>query len=194
MRVRNLCPEIKINRFMERTEIIQTVLDVFIKTENNQRGRGVQFWYPVETLPMLVNVPETKPIDSFLLNTNKLFIKRPGGLQKWNFDFKVIITPEMCMVRGTHADVVNDVINKKRENPNAMESFLLVLTIICNCDDNDVDKILAAHPNLLTAFGSGARVDVLLKVLKWMFVMEDIVYWNYDGRMKLFNHIKEQVE
>lgn len=36
-----------------------------------------------------------------------------------------------------------------------------------------------------------AKVDVLLKVIKWMFIMEDIVYWNYPGRSMLYNALKE---
>lgn len=194
MRTRILCNEISIKGAMQRTEIVKTILNIFIGIENNQRGRGVQFWYPVEDLSIKIGeIPEPKPIEDFLLNTNKLFIKRPGGLQKWNFDFKVIVTPDMNMLRGTHADVVNDILTKKKENKEASNDLLKALEEICNCTENDVDKVLAGFPKLSNAFRSGAKVDVLLKVLKWMFIMEDIVYWNYDGRMKLFNHIREQM-
>lgn len=194
MRTRILCNEIVIKGTMTRTEIVQTVLNIFIGIESNQRGRGMQFWYPVENLSIKIgDVPEPKPIEDFLLNTDRLFIKRPGGLQKWNFDFKVIVTFDMNMARGTHADIVNDILNKKQENGVASKNLLKALEEICNCTENDVDKVLGVFPDLMTAFKSGAKVDVLLKVLKWMFIMEDIVYWNYDGRMKLFSHIKEQM-
>jgi hypothetical protein len=57
--------------------------------------------------------------------------------------------------------------------------------------ENDVDQVLTKYPYLQASFQSGAQIDVLLKILKWMFIMEDIVYWNYDGRAKLYNFLKE---
>ena len=194
MRTRILCNEIIINDAMTRTEIVQTILNVFIGIESNQRARGVQFWYPVETLSIKIgDVPEPKPIEDFLVNTNRLFIKRPGGLQKWNFDFKVIVTPDMGMARGTHDNIMSDILNKKKENIKAAKNLLKALKEICDCTENDVDKVIGSFRGLPSAFKKGAKVEVLLKVIKWMFIMEDIVYWNYDGRMKLFNYIKEQM-
>ena len=32
--------------------------------------------------------------------------------------------------------------------------------------------------------------DVLLKVIKWLFIMEDIIYWHYEGRAFLYNFFK----
>ena len=29
--------------------------------------------------------------------------------------------------------------------------------------------------------------DILLKVIKWLFIMEDIIYWHYEGRAFLNN-------
>ena len=46
---------------------------------------------------------------------------------------------------------------------------------IYSCSENDVDQVLVKYPDLQTSFQTGAKVEVLLKVLKWMFIMEDIV-------------------
>lgn len=62
-----------------------------------------------------------------------------------------------------------------------------------NCSENDVDRVLERYPNLQTAFKTGAKIDVVLKVLKWMFIMEDIIYWNYEGRAKLYNFLIEEI-
>ena len=32
--------------------------------------------------------------------------------------------------------------------------------------------------------------DVLLKVIKWLFIMEDIIYWHYEGRAFLYNFFR----
>ncbi len=48
----------------------------------------MQFWYPVEKLP----------------DNQQLFILRPGGLRKWNFDFKVSVTLDLGLGKGSYND------------------------------------------------------------------------------------------
>ena len=177
-----ICDMIQIKGSLSRHEIVQKVINTFINTEHQQRGRGVQFWYPVEQLSG----------NAQLLPENTcLFILRPGGLQKWNFDFKVNVTPDMGLQKGTHGHIASDMISKKNEDPQEFKELLDALTQIYGCLENDVDQVLSKYSNLHTAFQTGAKVEVLLKVLKWMFIMEDIVYWNYDGRAKLYSYLKE---
>jgi hypothetical protein len=179
-----ICNPIEIKGSMTRHEIVQKVVNTFIDTEHEQRGRGVKFWYPVEQLPSSLQLlSEDKD--------NRLFIFRPGGLQKWNFDFKVNVTPELGLGRGTHAEIASDLSNKKQENPQEFVKLIDAIEEIYSGSENDVDKVLAKYPHLQASFQTGANVEVLLKVIKWMFIMEDIVYWNYEGRAKLYNYLKE---
>ena len=177
-----ICNPIEIKGSMTRHEIVQKVVNTFINTEHEQRGRGVKFWYPVEQLPNSLEK---------LLEDTWLFIFRPGGLQKWNFDFKVNVTPELGLGKGTHNEVAADLKNKKQENPKEFEKLIEAVEKIYSGAENDVDQVPMKHLDLQTSFRTGAKVDVLLKILKWMFIMEDIVYWNYDGRAKLYNFLKE---
>lgn len=157
-------------------EIVRKVINTFIDAENQLRGKGVKFRYPVEDLSI----------------GKQLFIFRPGGLRgKWNFDFKVEVPKELGLGRGSHDEIISDFRNKKQENPQKFNTLLNALTAICNCSENDVDQLLKNYPDLLVSFQTGAKVDVLLKVIKWMFIMEDIVYWNYQGRSMLYNALKE---
>jgi len=165
---------ISISSKMTRHKIVQKVVNTFISTEYLDRGKGIQFWYPVENLS----------------DGKQLFIKRPGGLQKWNFDFKVNIVLEFGLGKGTHAEVFKDFQNKKAENPLKYPELIKALTEVYNCN-NDVDQVLQSIPVLESSFSTGAKVDILLKVIKWMFIMEDIVYWNYKGRNKLYNYLTE---
>jgi len=110
-----ICNPIEIKGSMTRHEIVQKVVNTFINTEHEQRGRGVKFWYPVEQLP---SSPEP------LLEDTRLFIFRPGGLQKWNFDFKVNVTPELGLGKGTHDEIASDLRNKKQENPQEFEKLI----------------------------------------------------------------------
>jgi len=173
---------IEIKGSLTRHEIVKRIVNIFINTEYQQRGKGVQFWYPVEQLPSNIQLsPE---------NT-QLFILRPGGLRKWNFDFKVNVTLELGLGKGSHEEMASDLRNKKQENLQKFNDLLQALTIIYDCSENDVDQILGKYSDLQISFQTGAKVEVLLKVLKWMFIMEDIVYWNYEGRTKLYNYLKE---
>ncbi len=177
-----ICNPIEIKGSMTRHDIVQKVVNTFINTEYEQRGRGVKFWYPVEQLPTSIQP---------LSEDNRLFIFRPGGLQKWDFDFKVNVTPELGLGKGTHDEIAADLRKKKQENPQEFDNLLEVIKEIYSGSENDVDQVLNKYPNLQASFQNGAQVAVPLKVLKWMFIMEDIVYWNYDGRAKLYNFLKE---
>lgn len=169
------CSPIEIKGQLTRHEIVQKVVNIFIQTEFENRGRGVRFYYPVEQFS----------------DGSNLFIFRPAGLRKWNFDFKVNITTEMGLGKGTHAEIEAEFKNKKHENKQGFAELLEAIDEMCNGLETDVDAILGKHPNLGKSFKSGAKIEILLKVLKWMFIMEDIVYWNYDGRMKLYNYLRE---
>jgi hypothetical protein len=45
------------------------------------------------------------------------------------------------------------------------------------------------HRGLKSSFKTGGPVESLLKIVKWMFIMEDIVYWDNEGRAFLFNFL-----
>ena len=166
---------IELEGSVARHEIVKKVVNIFIDAESRQRGHGVKFRYPVENLSI----------------DKKLFIFRPAGLNKWNFDFKVEVLEDFGLGKGTHKEIVSDFHNKKQENPQKFTKLLKALTSLYNCSENNVDRVLENYPDLQTPFQMGAKVDVLLKVVKWMFIMEDIVYWNYKGRTMLYNAIME---
>ena len=168
---------IEIKGSLPRHEIVRKIVNTLIDTESQQRGKGVKFRYPVENLSSI---------------NKQLFISRPGGLRgKWNFDFKVEVSEELGLGRGTHKEIILDFHNKKQENPQKFGALLQALIAIYDCSENDVDQLLKIYPSLGTSFQSGANVEIILKVVKWMFIMEDIVYWNYQGRAMLYNALKE---
>ena len=166
---------IEIKGSLPRDEIVKKVINIFIDAESRQRGKGVKFRYSVERLSI----------------GKQLFIFRPAGLNKWNFDFKVEVLEEFGLRRGTHDEIKSDFHDKKQENPQKFNKLLEALTTLYKCLENDVDRLLKNYPDLQMSFKTGAKVDILLKVVKWMFIMEDIVYWNYKGRAMLYNAIME---
>lgn len=156
---------------LARHNIVKKVVTTFIKTEYRKKGKGVIFKYPVENLP-----------------DGQLFIARPG--HKKNFDFKVEVPVELGLGEGSHIEIARDLRKKEQENQQKFEELLDAITEIYNCSENDVNRILTMYHHLNKSFKTGAKVEVILKVVKWLFIMEDIVYWDNEGRAFLFNFFR----
>ncbi len=168
-------PLISIKGSSARHKIVKNVVNTFIKTEYRKKGRGIGFRYPVETLPV-----------------GTLFIARPG--HKKNFDFKVDVTADFGLGEGSHKEIALDLRNKKLENRQKFVDLLTAITEVYDCSENEVDRVLKNYTELDKSFRKGAGVEVLLKVVKWLFIMEDIVYWDNEGRAFLFNFLKYVAE
>lgn len=83
-----------------------------------------------------------------------------------------------------------DLRRKRKEKPRSFAKLLTTITQIYNCAENDVDVLLKKHRRLKNSFRTGGPVEVLLKIIKWLFIMEDIVYWDNEGRAFLFNFLR----
>ncbi len=158
-------PEIKIIEPLERFEIVKKVVITFIDFEKDKKGKGIVFRYPVEDLSP----------------GGKLYIYRPGV--KWNFDFKVEIPKNCGLGEGTHNQIALILRRIKEENKQEFNKLWNIISQLYHCSNNDVDKLLKHNPILFT----NSSPEVLLKVIKWLFIMEDIIYWHYEGRAFLYN-------
>ncbi len=165
-------PWIVIKGNLARHHIVKKVVNTFIKSEYQRKGKGIRFQYPVEKLPA----------------EQTLYIARPG--HKKNFDFKVEVVPNHGFGEGSHKEIAMDLRHKRKEKPRNFAELLTTITQIYNCVENDVDALLKKHHRLRNSFKTGGPVEVLLKIIKWMFIMEDIVYWDTEGRAFLFNFLR----
>lgn len=111
---------------------MEKVVNTFIKAEFRERGRGVRFFYPVERFS----------------NNNILYISRPAGLRKWNFDFKVNVTPDMGLEKGTHEDIASRFKEMKSANGEGFKELISAIDDICNGREADIDEILRKHIGL----------------------------------------------
>lgn len=166
------CRPIKIQGSIPRDEIVKKVVNTFIKIEYRQKGKGITFRYPVEKLP----------------NKKRLYISRPG--HKKNFDFKVEVTEEMVLEEGRHKQIVLCLRDMKHDNPRKFKVSMRAIETIFHCRENDVDKLVENHATLKHPSKRGVIPETILKILKWMFIMEDIVYWDVEGRAFLYNYLQ----
>ena len=151
---------IRIQGSLPRNEIVKKVVNTFIENEYHQKAKGVIFRYPVEKLP----------------NNIYLYISRPG--HKKNFDFKVEITEEMFLEEGKHDQIALCLRYIKHNYPKEFNVLMKAIDKIFHCIENNADNLLKKYINLKKPCKTGIVPGTILKILKWMFIMEDIVYWD----------------
>lgn len=166
-------PELSIKEPLGRFEIVKKVVTHFIEFEKDKKGKGTEFRYPVETLS----------------TGEKLYIHRPGI--KWNFDFKVELPPNCGLQEGRHDQIALLLRNIKISYASKFNEVWNIIDSLYHGINNDVDSMLnEAH---ISYNVDNVALDVLLKVIKWLFIMEDIIYWHYEGRAFLYNFFQYAV-
>jgi len=162
-------------RINSRNELRKYVVLKFME-EKAGKGTGelaTRYRYNVETF----------------IDGRKLYLIRPAYM-KVGFDFQIWMenwanTNEDKM--PSHEDIVQDLKLKKQES----DLFFLILNDGINkvfiCEDDD--RILHRIKMKKVSFSKGEKTNIILKILKWMFIEQDIRYWNYSGRVKLKSFI-----
>lgn len=117
-----------------------------------------------------------------LKDGNRVYLQRPAKLHN-GFDFLVCVENTNYSAPGErsrnnpkHDDIGADLIKKKAENPELYKRLYMLLQKVYDC--HDIEEVEYAD----ISFSSGLPVDHILKVMKWLFIEQDIRYWNYSGR------------
>ena len=125
---------------------------------------------------------------------NIIYLKRPTNLNK-GFDFEVRVSNMRFKHinkngrisysnRPSHDNIIDDLAEKKAEDSSQFTLLLTVIDAIFNCVEID--------PQIYCKFSfrSGYPVDMICKCIKWLFIEQDITYWNWSGRNMQYNGIK----
>ena len=83
----------------------------------------------------------------------------------------------------THDDIIDDLKQKYQEDPEKYKYLFVALSATYHCAYVDLESLNSIH------FKSGFPCDLLVKTLKWLFIEQDIRYWNYSGRDMLWKGI-----
>ena len=123
------------------------------------------------------------------LNDNRrIYLRRPAFLHN-GFDFVVCVEGINFNPSGrrrdypTHDDILNDLKQKYQEDPEKYKYLFVALSATYHCAYVDLEPLNSIH------FKSGFPCDLLVKTLKWLFIEQDIRYWNYSGRNMLWKGI-----
>ena len=111
-----------------------------------------------------------------------------------NFDFEIWVEKwdGVKDKRPEHEELLNDLRKKQKENPENFKILLEAISLVYKYSDPEDILLRDRFKNL--KFKEGLSVELLLKVLKWMFLLEDIYYWNYSRRKKLMDAIREAIQ
>lgn len=170
----NFDAELHIDNIGSRNDIRMRVVDIF-STEQPGHGKGElasKYTYYVETLN----------------HNRRIYLKRPANLHN-GFDFVVCVEGVNFNREGrirnnpTHDDILFDLEAKYHENPEIYLDLYDVLEKVYYCEYVDYSILDSLY------FDSGFPCDLIVKTLKWLFIEQDIRYWNYSGRDMLWNGI-----
>lgn len=158
-----------------RNEVRMRVIDELL---NEEPGKGnailaSHYIYYVETLS----------------DGRRVFLKRPAFLHN-GFDFVVCVENmnyanpgERARNNPKHEDILHDLETKYFDQPDEYNKLYALLYKVLNCQEVSEEEMKQLN------FKSGLPVDHILKVIKWLFIEQDIRYWNYSGRYKLWTEI-----
>jgi hypothetical protein len=121
-------------------------------------------------------------------NNKRVVLKRPARLNK-GFDFEVHVESTLFgdkrrSTRPRHIDIYNDLQKKKLESEAEFLKAKLLIEKIYNCQELQESDYVSLN------FKSGYPIDMVLKAIKWLFIEQDITYWNWSGRNMFYKSLK----
>ena len=156
-----------------RKSIRRELIDYFLEEEHGT-GRGENcshYDYTVETLSCGCSV----------------HLRRPAPLNK-GFDF-IVYVPGIQFHIGrqssvpSHPDIVSDIESKLIRHPELKEHLLGAIQSIYDCQNITQDMLEKLPCDV------GVPIEVTLATIKWLFIEQDITYWNWTGRNMLYNKL-----
>ncbi|MFX1276678.1 MAG: DNA adenine methylase [Promethearchaeota archaeon] len=121
-----------------------------------------------------------------------LYLVRPAQY-KYGFDFQIWVEKWNRVNKDkmpSYQDIIQDLKIKKEENLKDFRYLIRSIEKIFICEDDN--WILNWLVSKKVSFSQGEKIDVILKIVKWMFIEQDIRYWNFSGRFKLKNLIDDE--
>lgn len=124
-------------------------------------------------------------------NGKRIYLHRPAYKNK-GMDFEVRVEDYQFRYgkygniissgnRPSHDEIWNDVKAKVDEIPNDREKLKELITQVYNCEEPNEDMVN------LCSFTTGLPLDLLLYTIKWLFIEQDMTYWNQSGREMNYN-------
>ena len=82
-------------------------------------------------------------------------------------------------------DIIHDLKTKRREDAVEYLQVRELIERVYQCHELTDAQCRALN------FRTGHSIELILKLLKWLFIEQDVTYWNYSGRGKLYGGLQE---
>lgn len=161
-----------INFSEDRAELRKQVINIFLD-ENPGTGR-----HELTSKYRYI----TKTID-----IHEVFLSRPAQFNN-GFDFTLNVSNinfnpiGRATTRPTHQNIYDNLLQKKVENLELYNELKAEIDRIYNCQ---------TPTNTIFSFNTGQDSEILLECIKWLFIEQDVTYWNYSGRAMFYSGINE---
>lgn len=125
-----------------------------------------------------------------LQNGADVFLIRPAWLNK-GYDFKVCVEgwDESANPAPSHSEIYSDLYWKREHDQ--QDSFEALCHAVLDIHEGESpDSVLETYDEKFD-FSVGRTPAALLKPLPWLFIEQDIRYWNYTGRDMTIKTVEE---
>ena len=162
-----------VRNYTSRVELRKIVVSQFLEEEPGL-GKGSDashYRYNVETLD----------------DGRRIYLTRPAYLKK-GFDFRINVERTAFQTGHEypkHDDIFHDLRLKRAEDSAMFSRLHQAIERVHNCEDPE--DVLPEYTDI--KFDVGHPVDLILKVIKWFLIEQDIRDWNYSGRQMFKNGI-----
>ena len=120
----------------------------------------------------------------------RVYLNRPTQLNK-GFDFTVNVRgmefkKNRRYSNPSHSDVFEALTYCRENFPDEYDAVKEAIRAIYKCEEVDLSHINASFPDYQ---GTKHPIQVILLIVKWLFMEQDCAYWNYSGRGMLFDEL-----
>lgn len=126
-----------------------------------------------------------------LADGRRVYLRRPAFMHV-GFDFVVKVENSNFAAPNkrarnapSHQDIISDLEMKRSSNPAEYARLYALIEKVYACHD------VADNELQLPIFSTGFSTEAIVKILKWLFIEQDIRYWSYSGREMLWSGIPE---
>lgn len=159
-----------------RVEARKNVVEAFLKESCGSKSETSRYEYNVEKYEDL-----------------KIVLKRPGVFKK-GFDFTVNIRgmyfkKNRRYENPSFEDIVNALNYAKKMFPNDYKYVKNEIKNIFDVEPYDFSKLKNIY--FMDYENKKQPIAIILLAIKWLFISEDISYWNWSGRNMFMDNLKE---
>jgi hypothetical protein len=92
--------------------------------------------------------------------------------------------------RPSHTDVDRDLRLKLKARPRSKKALFGAVCEIYDCVE--VSEAIRRHRKVL-GLTKGLPIDKILRIIKWLFIEQDVAYWLGSGRNMFMSHLERRV-